>query len=181
MFLWTLTFILMIHVTLVMHSNAWLFFFAYTDDHSDDSDNTGDALKCVTAFYRIHAFSSCLCTRDVTVRRQIQITLAMLTHPPNWSKMPASNEQCSWVETKVITGLCQCLCQPIPSEYMKSHLCTLTYVAHSSLCNVWPQIGQWDWVTCPVKSGAAILHDATTHVMFGVLRVPLILSQLLID
>ena len=53
--------------------------FPYTDDHSDGSDNTGDALKCVTAFYRIHAFSSCLCTRDVTVCRQIQITLAMLS------------------------------------------------------------------------------------------------------
>ena len=89
--------------------------------------------------------------------------------------MQASNEQCSWVETKVVTGLCQCLCQPIPSEYMKSHPCTLTYAAHSSLCNVWPQIGQWDWVTCPEMSGSAILHDATTHMMFGVS----ILSQLL--
>ena len=89
--------------------------------------------------------------------------------------MQASNEQCSWVETKVVTGLCQCLCQPIPSEYMKSHPCTLTYAAHSSLCNVWPQIGQWDWVTCPEMSGSAIVHDATTHMMFGVS----ILSQLL--
>ena len=44
-------------------------FFPYIDDHSDDSDNTGDALKGVTAFYRIHTFSSCLCTRDVTVCR----------------------------------------------------------------------------------------------------------------
>ena len=126
------------------------------------------------------------CLLSIAARTCVFLTMwicfvVFVHHPPNWSKMQASDEQCSWVETKVVTGLCQCLCQPIPSEYMKSHLCTLTYVAHSSLFDVWPQIGQCDWVTCPVKSGAAILHDAITHVMFGVLRVPLILSQLLID
>ena len=33
---------------------------------------------------------------------------------------------------------------PIPSVYMKSHLCMLTYVAHRSLCNVRSPIVQWD-------------------------------------